>query len=157
MGAMLTRAKLRSALAATTMETPKFNYESERVLAKVLDCYDADTVWVAADLFGGGIRRHRIRFNGIDTPEMKDDDEGVKAYAIEARAHVVAKVAEKIVELEVQGMGMYGRLMGEIFVDNKSLSKELLELGYALPYSGKTKRPDWRQELRDRSAKSESP
>lgn len=78
----------------------------------------------------------RIRLLGVDCPEVPSDffgGEGQEPYATEAKNFVMRRIQEgKKIELILSGdRDKYGRDLGHIFIDGKSLSLELIEQGLA--------------------------
>lgn len=113
--------------------------------------YDADTVTFdipnTHPLIGDKIS---VRVLGLDTPEIKGKTVCEKKKAVEAKDYVakLMKGAKKI-DLENIQKDKYFRILADVKVDGKSLTKELLDKGYAYPYHGKTKlKVDWCKSLR---------
>jgi len=79
----------------------------------------------------------KIRFSGIDTPELKQKciKEGVKDYCgIKAKEILIEKIAQNKVECISEGKDQYKRILAECFVNNESLSSYLVRSGYAFAY-----------------------
>tara|TARA_B100001996_G_scaffold357634_1_gene321714 strand:- start:111 stop:566 length:456 start_codon:yes stop_codon:yes gene_type:complete len=79
----------------------------------------------------------RIRFSGIDTPELKQIC--VKDYkkfncGIQAKLLLIKKIGNNIPNCINEGKDVYGRTLAECFVKNKSLSSFLVRSGYAFAY-----------------------
>jgi endonuclease YncB( thermonuclease family) len=79
----------------------------------------------------------KIRFKGIDTPELKQTC--IKEYNIEpcgliAKKILIGKIANNKVECTNEGKDIYKRTLAECFVNNESLSKYLVRSGYAFAY-----------------------
>lgn len=108
---------------------------------KVTSIYDGDTF--RADIKGYPPvvgRRMSIRINGIDTPEIKAhcEKEKILARAAKKATVVLLRNAHKI-ELRNIRRGKYFRLIADVYVDEKSISKELINKHLAVPYYGNTK------------------
>ena len=110
-----------SKLNKATMEnTPEWNLSNRKFKAKVLKVYDGDTLW-AAICVEGKVYRMKIRLAGIDTPEMKppkdqkNRNEEIKK-AKEAKKYLEDLINNKIVIIQSEGLGKYGRLLGKIFL-----------------------------------------
>jgi endonuclease YncB( thermonuclease family) len=79
----------------------------------------------------------KIRFTGIDTPELKQTciKEGIKDYCGEtAKKILIDKIADNTVECIREGKDQYKRTLAECFVNNDSLSSYLVRSGYAFAY-----------------------
>ena len=83
------------------------------------------------------INGEKIRFRGIDTPELKQIciNEGVKNFCgKEAKQILIDKIADNKVTCVREGKDQYKRTLAECFVNNESLSSYLVKSGYAFAY-----------------------
>ena len=83
------------------------------------------------------INGEKIRFSGIDTPELKQTciKEGVKNSCGEtAKQILVDKIGDNKVTCVIEGKDHYKRTLAECFVKNESLSSYLVRSGYAFAY-----------------------
>ena len=83
------------------------------------------------------INGEKIRFSGIDTPELKQmcTKDGVKnSCGIKAKQILIDKIADNNVYCVNEGKDQYNRTLAECFVNNKSLSSYLVRSGYAFAY-----------------------
>lgn len=91
---------------------------------------DGDTVDVRIDL-GFGVWLHdRVRFFGVDAPETRTRDLQEKELGLKTKEYVVDKLAlskDIILVSKEFNKGKYGRILGDLLVDGKSLVEELLE------------------------------
>ena len=79
----------------------------------------------------------KIRFTGIDTPELKQTciKEGIeKSCGVTAKQILVNKIGNNTVECISEGRDRYKRILAECFVNNESLSTYLVRSGYAFAY-----------------------
>ena len=79
----------------------------------------------------------KIRFSGIDTPELKQTcirDSVINTCGITAKQILVDKIAENNVICVSEGKDHYKRTLAECFVNNESLSRYLVRSGYAFAY-----------------------
>ncbi len=79
----------------------------------------------------------KIRFTGIDTPELKQTciKDGVKDLCgITAKHILIEKIGDNKVECISEGKDRYKRTLAECFVNNESLSSYLVRSGYAFAY-----------------------
>ena len=100
--------------------------------------YDGDTVSLDLDL-GFDIHFHaEVRLWGVDTPEMRGGTELTKAAARLARDTVRQWVgdAEKLEYLSIQWSGKYGRPIGDLLLDGRSLTERLIAARLGIPYDG---------------------
>ena len=89
---------------------------------------DGDTIKIDGD---------KIRFSGIDTPELKQtcDKDGVKILCgLNAKKILVNKIGNNKVTCVREGKDRYKRVLAECFVNNESLSSYLVRSGYAFAY-----------------------
>ena len=79
----------------------------------------------------------KIRFSGIDTPELKQiciqDDQKVNC-GISAKMLLIEKIGNITPECISEGKDTYKRTLAECFVNGESLSKFLVRSGYAFAY-----------------------
>ena len=82
---------------------------------------------------------------GIDAPELRGGSAAEKAAGLEARDFLREKCMNKCVTLQNVETEKYGRLLANVSLRGRDLSKLLLERGYAVPYDGGAKpaRVDW--------------
>ena len=79
----------------------------------------------------------KIRFTGIDTPELKQTciKQGTKEYCgVTAKKILINKIGDNTVECISEGRDQYKRTLAECFVNNESLSSFLVRSGYAFAY-----------------------
>ena len=98
-------------------------------------CY-ADNVTVTD---GDTIRmgEERIRFSGIDAPELKQMCiyQGIDSQCGEfSKTLLIQKIANQEVTCIREGKDQYGRTLAECFVGEESLSSYLVREGYAFAY-----------------------
>ncbi len=96
--------------------------------AEVKRVYDGDTIEV---LVSG--RREKVRYIGIDTPEMGDTREPVRAMAVRARDVNRGLVGGRTVRLQhdVQLRDNYGRLLAYVWLGDTLVNEELVLKGLA--------------------------
>ena len=79
----------------------------------------------------------KIRFTGIDTPELKQIcvKQGIKDFCgLTAKKKLIDKIGNKTVECITEGKDQYKRILAECFVNNESLSSYMVRSGYAFAY-----------------------
>ena len=98
------------------------------IKSQELNVVDGDTIHLNGE---------KIRFTGIDTPELKQTciKQGIKDYCgITAKKILIDKIGNKTVECISEGKDQYKRTLAECFVNNESLSSYLVRSGYAFAY-----------------------
>ena len=79
----------------------------------------------------------KIRFSGIDTPELKqtciDEDKEVFCGVL-AKTLLVKKIGNETPECISEGKDVYKRTLAECFINGESLSSFLVRSGYAFAY-----------------------
>ena len=99
-----------------------------QVKSQDLRVVDGDTIHLNGE---------KIRFTGIDTPELKQTclKEGVKdPCGIAAKQILIDRIGNNSVECVSEGKDQYKRTLAECFVNNESLSSYLVRSGYAFAY-----------------------
>ena len=103
---------------------------------KVVRVYDGDTVKAV-----GHDIEIRVRLVGIDAPETsKAKHKPGQPYGKKAGKYLAGLVLNKIVDIKGYGSDRYGRILGEIFIEDKNVNLEMVETGYAEVYSGQPPR-----------------
>jgi endonuclease YncB( thermonuclease family) len=99
-----------------------------QIKAQEIKVVDGDTI---------NMNGEKIRFTGIDTPELKQTciKEGVKELCgITAKQILIDKIGNNKVVCINEGKDQYKRTLAECFVNDKSLSSYLVRSGYAFAY-----------------------
>ena len=89
---------------------------------------DGDTIY---------LNNEKIRFTGIDTPELKqtcNKNNEIIYCGIEARQLLIDKIGKDKVICVREGKDRYKRTLAECFVNDLSLSRYLVREGYAFAY-----------------------
>ena len=96
--------------------------------ADTLRVVDGDTIVLNGE---------KIRFSGIDTPELKQtciqDDQKINC-GMHAKLLLVKKIGNNTPKCIREGKDFYKRTLAECFVNSESLSKFLVRSGYAFAY-----------------------
>ena len=101
---------------------------SNQVKSQELKVVDGDTIHLNGE---------KIRFTGIDTPELKQTciNNGVKdPCGVTAKVILIEKIGDNKVECISKGKDQYKRILAECFVNKESLSSYLVRSGYAFAY-----------------------
>ena len=99
-----------------------------QVSSQELRVVDGDTIHLNGE---------KIRFTGIDTPELKQTciKEGlIDQCGVTAKEILIVKIGDNKVECISEGKDRYKRTLAECFVNNESLSSYLVRSGYAFAY-----------------------
>ena len=111
---------------------------------------DGDTIDALIDVGFDIWIKKRIRYSGIDTWESRTRDLVEKQKGLQAKARnqeLLMKVSSKsgYFRLKSHGVGKYGRVLGEIFIEDKEgkqykINKTLISEGHAYVYEGGKKK-----------------
>ena len=108
---------------------------------------DGDTIDALIDVGFDIWIKKRIRYSGIDTWESRTRDLAEKEKGLQAKARnqeLLMKVCSKsgYFRLKSHGVGKYGRVLGEIFIEgeDKTLNDSLKDEGHAYEYHGGKKK-----------------
>ena len=97
------------------------------------------------------INGKKIRFSGIDTPEINQTC--IKNFKIEecgviAKNLLIKKIGKSKVECVEEGKDYFNRVLAECFIEDESLSKYLVRNGYAFAFKKYSKKfKFWREKL----------
>ena len=112
---------------------------------KIRRVVDGDTVDIDIDLgFGVWLHKERVRIYGIDTPESRTRDLVEKRFGLAAKDFAKKFLLDHDPEVtlvckEYDAKGKFGRILGDIIVDNKSMSETMIQEHHAVPYYGQSK------------------
>ena len=106
--------------------------------AKVTRVVDGDTIEALVDLGFDIWKQVTIRFDGIDAYESRtrDAEEKVKGLAAKARLIELLEGADNKFVLQSNGVGKFGRCLGELFVGETNINQLLINEGHATAYDG---------------------
>ena len=99
-----------------------------QVKSQDLRVVDGDTIHLNGE---------KIRFTGIDTPELKQTciNQGIiDPCGVTAKEILIDKISDNKVKCISEGKDQYKRTLAECFVNNESLSSYLVRSGYAFAY-----------------------
>ena len=111
-------------------------YEYKAIVRRVVD---GDTVDVTLDLGFDILYNNRIRLHGIDTPESRTRDLEEKKLGLAAKERVkeLCPVGSTVTIKTIKdGRGKFGRILGEIYVGDVNVNKQLIKEGHAVEYFG---------------------
>lgn len=143
--------------------TPEFTFRSKTFLSKILDIYDGDTITITIKI-DGEYNRINCRLNGIDTPEMKSQDNEEKIAAQLSQKHLIFLLTEQkisigpprelvrnvcgeinsIVTIKCFDFDKYGRLLVEVWKNGICINDKMVEDGFAYKYDGGSKCDNWK-------------
>lgn len=85
------------------------------------------------------IKNERIRFQGIDCPEVKQlckDSKGEFYKCGEASTKFLTDlIKDKEVSCKTESKDIYGRFLGTCYLDGVDISSEMIKYGHAIPYT----------------------
>ena len=99
-----------------------------QVKSQDLRVVDGDTIYLNGE---------KIRFTGIDTPELKQTcikEGAINPCGVTAKEILVEKISDNKVVCISEGKDQYKRTLAECFVNDESLSSYLVRSGYAFAY-----------------------
>jgi len=149
----------------TYNSTPHFTLNGKKMWGRIVSVHDGDTVTIVLNIFDG-FYKFNVRLNGIDTCELKSKNEKNKELACFARSRLLSLITKKEISettllkdrrminnflnkntycvwIECLEFDKYGRLLGNIYSDNKSVNESfsnlLIKEKLAYNYTGETK------------------
>ena len=131
-------------LIALLILLPINSYSEEQI--KILRIVDADTIIVSAPFMPAPLKKQMpMRLSNVDTPNIKRwANCGKEAFLGEEAKKYVEDLVKKSKKQQVKVVGYdkYGRWLGQIYLDGKSISDSLIEKKFARPYYG-GKKQSW--------------
>jgi len=118
----------RKAIFLISVSALIFILTINQVKSQTIKIVDGDTIYLNGE---------KIRFAGIDTPELKQTclKKNIKDLCgVTAKQILIDKIGNNNVECISEGRDRYKRTLAECFVNNESLSRYLVRSGYAFAY-----------------------
>ncbi|MDA7831404.1 thermonuclease family protein [Candidatus Pelagibacter sp.] len=118
----------RKAISLISVSVLIFILTINQVKSQTIKIVDGDTIHLNGE---------KIRFTGIDTPELKQTclKDGIEdPCGVTAKQILIDKIGNDNVECISEGKDRYKRTLAECFVNNESLSSYLVRSGYAFAY-----------------------
>ena len=118
----------KKAILATSVLLLVFFFTNTNIKSQDIKITDGDTIKINGE---------KIRFSGIDTPELKQTcikDGENNSCGLTAKQILIDKIAKNKVKCIEEGQDRYKRILAECFVNNESLSRYLVRSGYAFAY-----------------------
>ena len=118
----------KKVILVTSVSLIVFFFISTSIKLQDIEITDGDTIKINGE---------RIRFSGIDTPEIKQacvKDGAKNLCGIKAKEILADKIANNKVNCLSKGKDQYKRTLAECFVNDESLSSYLVRSGYAFAY-----------------------
>tara|TARA_Y100001937_G_scaffold90114_1_gene121873 strand:- start:808 stop:1212 length:405 start_codon:yes stop_codon:yes gene_type:complete len=115
-----------------------YEYKIEQITKIV----DGDTIDVIIDLGFDIYHSARVRLYGIDTPESRTRDREEKRYGLRAKeylTHCLDVDKDIILRTHKEEKGKFGRILGEIIIDDVNINTLMIENHHAVPYHGQSK------------------
>jgi micrococcal nuclease len=116
---------------------------------KIVKVVDGDTADVDIDLgFGVWLKKQRIRFYGIDTPESRTSDKVEKIYGLMAKdvvLHFLPVGSTQTLRTRQDDKGKYGRILGEFLIHDAKTDSQMtindwmIREHHAVAYFGQSK------------------
>ena len=104
---------------------------------------DGDTCDVVLDLGFNILHKCRVRLYGIDTPESRTRDKDEKARGFLAKDYLINAIesGEKVViQTKLKdSKGKFGRVLGDVVVDDININQSMIENHHAVAYFGQSK------------------
>jgi len=135
------------------------SFEYNGTLVKVLD---GDTIDCYIDLGFDLKIKKRIRYMGIDTWESRTRDLDEKKKGLAAKARNKELLEGGTFKVVSHGTGKFGRVLGEVFIENsltdgglQSVNQILINEGHAYEYDGGKKKKFISEIKKEKAAKKE--
>jgi endonuclease YncB( thermonuclease family) len=126
-----------------------FNFKSQIHLARVVKCYDGDTIHCIFKC-NNNYAKFKIRLSGFDAPEMKPKKNIIEELrikernaALEAKQRLENLILNKNVYLLCEDFDKYGRILATIKInleDKESINDIMIKEHHGYVYNGGTKK-----------------
>jgi micrococcal nuclease len=124
------RIFLLSLILVLVFFLPAQSIAGEYQVARVID---GDTIKVE-----DASKKITVRLVGIDAPETsKSKNDPGQPYSQRAMKHLASLVLNQTVDVKSYGFDGYGRVLGEVFFEDRKINLEMVKAGLAEVYRGK--------------------
>jgi len=120
--------KKKKVILVISISSLIFFLNFNQVSSQELRVVDGDTIHLNGE---------KIRFTGIDTPELKQTcikEEVIDPCGVTAKEILIMKISDNEIKCISEGKDQYKRTLAECFVNDESLSSYLVRSGYAFAY-----------------------
>jgi endonuclease YncB( thermonuclease family) len=141
--------KLEEIFKAYDKECNAFSLNGKKCWGRVVDVYDGDTIKIILPIFGEFFK-FSARLYGIDTAEIKSDNEEIKKLAKKSKERLIQLISDNsdinenvcVVWVECLEWDKYGRLLINIYKrpGGESYAKTLIKEKVAYEYDGGKKK-----------------
>lgn len=100
-------------------------------VGRVIKIADGDTITILV-----GKTQYRIRLGGLDAPEKK------QPFGTQAKKALADKIFGEDVKIVWKKRDLYNRIVGDIYLDDRWINKEMIQEGWAWHYRQYSKDPD---------------
>jgi micrococcal nuclease len=136
----------------SVFDLPLYSVSNIKCEGRIVDVYDGDTITIVFKL-NNQLQKHKIRFFGINTPELKGP---THKDGLAARNFLLSQILDKEIELdkeykrdeivkllkdlkklftfELLGEEKYGRILGKVYDKDECLNDIMVLHGYAKEY-----------------------
>ncbi len=113
----------------STINIPQGEISIDGICTRVID---GDSIELS-----DGRRRYRIRLKYIDAPELKQQSFDQQPIGQWSRDFLTKLILHRAIKVVYSKRGIYGRILGEIYLDGRSINLQMIQQGQALlyPYS----------------------
>ena len=119
-----TNEQTQPARSSPPIVSPSVPSSSNVIIGEVVAISDGDTLTV----LDATNTQHRIRLQGIDAPESRQD------FGTVSRQHLADAVFRRNVVVEFEERDRYGRILGKILLDGRDINLEQIRAGLAWHY-----------------------
>ncbi len=113
------------------------NTDAKELMGRVIKVIDGDTITI----LDANKEQFKIRLSGIDAPEKK------QAFGNVSKQSLSELVAGKVVTIDYNKRGRYGRIIGKVMLENNDINLKQIKRGLAWHY----KKYESEQDVEDRS------
>lgn len=113
---------------------------------RVVKVTDADTITI----LGSDEKRYKIRLQGIDAPEKKQN------YGVACTDKLAAMVLNQRVDVEAYKTDRYKRVIAKVMLDDKDMALELIRQGCGWHYKAYADEQSWRDQRNYASAEKQA-
>jgi micrococcal nuclease len=121
-----------------------FSLKGVKYPCRIVSVYDGDTCTAMFKMNKKPVK-FKVRMLGYDSPEMKPrlnlpNRDQIKRDAVVAKEALISKTKDREISLHCGDWDKYGRLLGTLYENNKSINEWMILSGYGYRYDGGSKK-----------------
>ncbi len=123
-------------LRATSLATPKLEFDGHICKAKCVKVYDGDTIHVVIEYPRREYHRFVARMAGYNSAELRGGTPEETDAGLRAKSVLEGLILDKIITIHCGKYDKYGRLLITVYYSGTNVNEWMVSHNYGQPYTG---------------------